>query len=43
MKLEISDKLKEVLKEYYNLDYDDFKVVHVLKRENFIFCFKKQK
>lgn len=42
MKLEISDKLKEVLKEYYDLDYDDFKVVHVLKHENFVFILKNK-
>lgn len=42
MKLEISDKLKEVLKEYYNLNYDDFKVVHVLKHENFVFILKNK-
>lgn len=42
MKLEISDKLKEVLKEYYNLNYDDFEVVHVLKYENFVFILKNK-
>lgn len=42
MKLEISDKLKEVLKEYYNLNYDDFEVVHVLKHENFVFILKNK-
>lgn len=42
MKLEISDKLKEVLREYYNLDYDDFEVVHVLKYENFVFILKNK-
>lgn len=42
MKLEISDKLKEVLREYYNLNYDDFEVVHVLKYENFVFILKNK-
>lgn len=42
MKLEISDKLKEVLKEYYNLNYNDFEVVHVLKYENFVFILKNK-
>lgn len=42
MKLEISDRLKEVLKEYYNLNYDDFKVVHVVKHENFVFVLKNK-
>ena len=42
MKLEISDKLKEVLKEYYNLDYNDFEVVHVLEYKNFVFILKNK-
>lgn len=42
MKLEISNKLKEVLKEYYNLNYNDFEVVHVLKHENFVFILKNK-
>ena len=42
MKLEISDKLKEVLREYYNLNYNDFEVAYVLKRENFIFILKNR-
>lgn len=42
MKLEISDKLKEVLKEYYNLNYDDFKVVYVVKHEKFVFILKNK-
>lgn len=42
MKLEISDKLKEILREYYNLNYNDFEVVHVLKYENFVFILKNK-
>lgn len=42
MKLEISDKLKEILKEYYNLDYNDFEVVHVLEYKNFVFILKNK-
>ena len=42
MKLEISDKLKEVLRKYYNLNYNDFEVVHVLEYKNFVFILKNK-
>ena len=42
MKLEISNRLKEILKKYFNVDYDDFKVINMSKHTNFIFILKNK-